>query len=75
MEGSVAILRQLNCHIHLESDHRLLKIVKQYIPNIWYAGKDEEGYAKYCFSNEFEMVNSLEKFIEAYDLRKQKKNE
>lgn len=47
----MAILRQLNCSIHLESDSRLLKIIKQYIPSIWFAGKDEDGCAKYCFSN------------------------
>lgn len=37
----------------------MLRIIKQYLSNIWFSGRDEDGLAKYCFKNEYEMINSL----------------
>ena len=60
IEGAVAVLRQRNCNIHLESEVTLYKTLVQYLPNIWVAdaGKTGENMA-FQFRNEWDMVNAL----------------
>jgi hypothetical protein len=45
----VAVLRQLNCHIHLESQQSLYKTIVQYLSNVWLAdsGKSEVAVNQY----------------------------
>lgn len=43
IEGAVAVLRQLNCSIHLESEIGLYKTLMQYLSNIWVADAEKTG--------------------------------
>lgn len=54
----MAVLRQLNCHIHLESQQSLYKTIVQYLPNVWIAdsGKSE---AVQQYRSELEMLMTL----------------
>lgn len=59
-EGGVAILRQLNCNIHLESQPSLYKTLVQYLPNVWMTDSARTG-EKFInqYKSEWEMLTSL----------------
>lgn len=59
-EGGVAILRQLNCNIHLESQPLLYKTLVQYLPNVWMTDSARTG-EKFInqYKSEWEMLTSL----------------
>lgn len=67
IEGAVAVLRQLNCNIHLESEVTLYKTLIQYLPNVWVAdaGKTAENLANQ-FRNEWDMVTALTQISQLY---------
>ncbi len=57
-EGAVAVLRQLSCGVHLESNFDLYKSLSQYLSAIWLAenGK-KEGNPQ--FKSELNMILGL----------------
>ncbi len=63
----MAVLRQLNCNIHLESEVSLFKTLVQYLPNVWVAdaGKSAENFNNQ-FRNEWDMLTSLTQISQLY---------
>lgn len=45
LDGAVAILRQMSCGLHLESEISLHVKIRQYIHKIWLVGEDPEQQA------------------------------
>jgi hypothetical protein len=58
-EGAIAIVRQLSCTLHLESEMPLYTKIRQYINKIWIVGADPNQGALREFNTEMEMVEML----------------
>jgi hypothetical protein len=59
-EGGVAVLRQLNCNIHVESQVSIYKTLVQYLPNVWVADGARTGERLVNqYKSEWEMITAL----------------
>lgn len=63
IEGAVAILRQLNSFLHLETQAAIYKVVINYLPNIWILNKNQEETLVNQVGSETQLMLSLESLL------------